>query len=64
MLQVGDKVRLKYDLKIGKKYGGLILDKNKTFGGEQAVIWKNTQGLVELSNGNYYTEEMLIFVRR
>lgn len=64
MLQVGDKVKLKYDLIIGRKYGGLVLDKSKMFDGEQAVVWKNTQGLVELNNGNYYTEEMLIFVRR
>lgn len=63
MLQVGDKVRLKYELKSGKKYGGLIFDKSKILDGEQAVVWKNTQGLVKLSNGNYYTEEMLIFVR-
>ncbi|MDO4301986.1 MAG: hypothetical protein Q4D26_11440 [Clostridia bacterium] len=64
MLEIGDKVSLKIGLKAGSKYGGLILDKNKLFSGEQAVVWRNTQGLVELSNCYYYTEEMLIFKRR
>lgn len=64
MLEIGDKVKLKYDLKSGRKYGDLVLDKNNIFSGEQAVIWKNNRGLVQLSNSNYYTEEMLIFVRR
>ncbi|WP_308698823.1 single-stranded DNA-binding protein [uncultured Thomasclavelia sp.] len=60
MLQIGDKVRLNYGLKIGKKYGGLIFDKNKTFDGENIAQYFRkgnriaVQGRLQVSN---YTDQ-------
>lgn len=60
MFKIGDRVRLKFNLKHGNKYGNLTLDRDKNFNNELLVIWRNNRGLVKLSNCNYYSEEMLV----
>lgn len=60
MLKVGSRVRLKHNVVAGRKYGGLVLERTSVFDGILTVEWLNTiDGLVKLSNGRYYTKNML-----
>lgn len=57
--KLGDIVSLKYNLKVGSKYGGLKYERNMCFFGAARIEWINNDGLVKLSNGYYYTTSML-----
>lgn len=60
MLKIGSKVKLKHNVIVGRKYGGLVLERASMFDGILIVEWLNTiDGLVKLSNGRYYTRDML-----
>lgn len=59
IFKLGEIVTLKYNLKIGNKYGGLKYERNMCFYGTARIAWINNDGLVKLSNGYYYTTSML-----
>lgn len=62
MLKIGSKVKLKNNVIVGRKYGGLTLERKHMFDGVLTVEWLNNEGLIKLSNGRYYTRNMLFEV--
>lgn len=62
MLKIGSKVKLKNNVIVGRKYGGLILERKHMFDDVLTVEWLNNEGLIKLSNGRYYTRNMLFEV--
>lgn len=43
MLKIGSKVKLKNNVIVGRKYGGLILERKHMFDGVLTVEWLNNE---------------------